>query len=223
MNNKLTMLITGASSGIGLACYNLFKEKYNVVTSHRSVGADFRGDLTDLSFREELCRNVTPDIFINNAGGMCEGDTVKILELNAVAQVDLLMKFYNKMKPGGVIINIASICAELRGWQGMEETLIPYIAAKHAIKAASLCYTDARFKDIRVSCVEPDMVAGTRTSPHLIDEGHYNDFSADQYTPMRPKDIATLIEHELTQPRWMVKGLIQVSLASRHLVMHEPG
>jgi NADP-dependent 3-hydroxy acid dehydrogenase YdfG len=210
---KPVMVITGASSGIGKSCANYFQDKYQIITIHRSPGATIQGDLRNASFRKSIVDHIIPDVFINNAGGECDGDYLAMLELNGVAATDMLLQFYNKMETGH-IFNIGSAATHHMRWPNMEQKWIPYIAAKNMISSASIRLSETRAKNVKVTLIEPDFVSGTPTIPYEFPQTHYNEFQVDRFTPMRPEDVALAIENEMSQPAWLVRSVIALSLVS---------
>lgn len=207
------MIITGASKGLGKGCSNYFKDKYEVVTVHRSPGATFQGDLRDANFRKSIVDQVTPDVFINNAGGDCGDDYLAMLELNGVAATDLLLQFYNKMTTGH-IFNIGSVAAHHYKWPNMDQKWIPYIAAKHMLSAASTRLSETRAKNIKVTLVEPEYISDTSVIPYSFPPTQYTDFQVDKFTPLRTEDVARAIENEINQPAWLVRSVVVLSLMS---------
>ena len=211
---KPIMVITGASKGLGKGCADYFKNNYEIVTVHRSPGATFQGDLRDAAFRNKVVEQVTPNVFINNAGGDCEKDYVAMLELNGVAATDLLLQFYNKM-PAGHIFNIGSVAIHHRTWPHMDQKWIPYIAAKNMIRAASIHLSETRSKKVKVTLLEPEFISNTTAVPHSLLQSAYDEFKLEQFTPMRAEDVARIIENELDQPAWLVRSVVELTLMSR--------
>lgn len=123
-----TVLVTGASQGIGLAIANAFAQARAQVhiTGTRSAASDYSNDLS--RFRYHRARMQRPeeraaladsidalDILVNNAGmarddeygfeGYCE-----VIEVNLNAVADLCYRFREKLaRSKGAIVNIASV------------------------------------------------------------------------------------------------------------------
>ncbi|MCL4338267.1 SDR family oxidoreductase [Patescibacteria group bacterium] len=182
VKNKV-VIVTGASSGIGLATAKLLSGKgAKVVLAARSVEKlrkissnmpDSLAQKTDMTKPTDIKRMVKKvvekygrvDILVNNAGrGMFSAveyiDPAKyryILELNLVAPVIAMQEVIPLMKRqgGGAIVNISS---------GTSKMYIPYIAGyastKYAINAITLTARQELEKDkIVVSVVYPYITA----------------------------------------------------------------
>ena len=178
------VIITGASSGIGLATAKLLSDKgAKVVLAARSeeiikkLEKELSNSLaikTDIT-KEEDVKNLVKktiekfkriDILINNAGQGIHGFTVentnindykKIMELNVFSVVRMMQEVIPPMKKqgGGMIINISSMLSKM---------YIPYLAAysstKYAINSISLTARQELAKDkIIVSIVLPKMTS----------------------------------------------------------------
>lgn len=169
-----TVLITGASSGIGYALTKQFLKKGMKVIGISRTIPDFTEDnyihytldLTKLSEAEAVIKTIikdnTIDILINNAGigyyGLHEElNAHKINELvtvNLHAPIlitNLLLRQFKKN--GGTIINISSVTANKSN---------PHGAAYGATKAGLSNFSDSIFDEarkcgVRVITIEPDM------------------------------------------------------------------
>lgn len=173
------VIITGASSGIGLATARLFAEKgARVVLTARSknllakLEKELPGSLaipTDMTKLSEVKNLVAKtlkkfgriDILVNNAGrGMSSsvektdlGNYREIIELNVIAPLDAMQLVIPIMRKqgGGTIVNVSSMVSKM---------YIPGIAAyastKYALNALSLTAREELKKDkIIVSVVHP--------------------------------------------------------------------
>ena len=121
-------LVTGASSGIGLACAkDLAAKGAAVVTAQRSLADGFssiKADFSDTTVPEQVITEVIErygqiDILINNAGLMREAPTdetslddwIETLTVNLTAPFLLMKNAIPHMRKagGGAIVNIGSI------------------------------------------------------------------------------------------------------------------
>lgn len=137
---KKTVIITGATDGIGKALAHLLSREYNLALCGRSeekmqqltqslgdcrvYAACF--DITDSKKRRTFCENVkkefgTVDVLVNNAGANTKKDKVVqinlddlryMFELNCVSAVGMIQEIYPLMaeKQSGLIVNILSSC-----------------------------------------------------------------------------------------------------------------
>jgi NAD(P)-dependent dehydrogenase (short-subunit alcohol dehydrogenase family) len=152
-----TILVTGASKGIGLAIANLFSEEYNVITTARTGDVTINGDIRDVDFRNKLVDLYTPDIFVNNAGII--GNLQDTIDTNLIAAIDLLEKFYNKMPEPSHIVNISSNIINTE----LSDKPMPayyYKASKVALDALSKDF-NTKNRNIRVTSIQPGVVNTT--------------------------------------------------------------
>jgi NADP-dependent 3-hydroxy acid dehydrogenase YdfG len=225
-----TVLITGASSGIGEATARYFLEKgWNVAATMRSpidtsnwpMAKNVicpRLDVTlpetiDSAVRETIERFGRIDVLVNNAGyalmGPIEGVTPKQLEHQFRTNVFGLVSTIQTVLPimrqqnSGTIINVASIGGRLA---------FPLISAYHATKWAveglseSIRYELRRF-NIQVKIIEP---GGIKTN--FIDRGStwashpdYDDLSE------RVKQFTAGLNDSLPGPEGVAKAIYQAA------------
>lgn len=177
-------VVTGASSGIGLATAKLLTQKgarVAVVAQSQdeldSIARDFPGSIAiaaDLRHENEardMIKKVIEhfgkiDILINNAGrnyaSMIENVETKnvrdIFELNVFTPVALMQEVIPVMRSegGGVIVNISSGTIWMKPFPGMST----YVASKRAIALFSLVAREELKKDnIAVSTIYPYITA----------------------------------------------------------------
>ena len=212
--SKKTMLITGASKGIGRACLDKFKDDYNIITVHRSAGATMQGDLTDQVFQDTVIKTVMPDIFINNAGGLT-GEPTTTLDLNGFAACKLLIEFHKKMKSGH-IINISSIAANEQGNPGIEYDDIAYAGSKKMLSAISLMLHKQKNKPVKVSCLE----LGPTYTDKFLDRPapeypKTSGWTTNSYTPLSVDTITNTIEFILNQSEWVNTTIFRIDTNSK--------
>lgn len=169
-----TVLITGASSGIGAACARAFQGRgANLVLIARS-GEKLRdaaspgdlvlpGDLLDAAFRRQavaaaIARFGGIDVLVNNAGvGLYEpawrastAELRHMFELNFFAPLDLIQLAAPHMRAAGrgVIVNVSSIAGRVT---------LPWFTLYSATKAALGALTRGLRSELRrdgIHCIE---------------------------------------------------------------------
>ena len=165
-----TVLITGASSGIGREFSKLFAEKgYRlVITARREknlaelkkmypennvevIPCDLGSEAgAEYLYNEVKKRSIKVDILINNAGFGLFGEFYetdiekekKMIDLNVKALVELSKYFLQEMleRDSGKILNVASIAAFQPG---------PYMSVYYASKAFVLSFSEALRNEVR--------------------------------------------------------------------------
>ena len=182
MSNRFkgkTVVVTGASSGIGMAAARLFKaEGAEVVCLARRAVNDFECIPTDVTDEEAVFSAVEKimrghgriDVLVNNAGMGISGavedtslpDAKAIFDVNFFGALNVIKAAVPAMRQGGggTIINVSSVAAELA---------IPFQSFYSATKAAlsSLSYAlrnEVAPFNIKVACVLPGDVKTDFTS-----------------------------------------------------------
>lgn len=221
-----TVLITGATSGYGLATAQKFKENgYTVIVASRNedkvnktvseYGFDggYQIDVTKYEDWTRLKEKVTADfgsvdILINNAGGgvnlVSTAEQTKetideAIGLNLTSAIYGSNVFAPDMisKQDGVIINVSSICARHQ-WP----TWTVYGAAKAGLLSFSKgLYTELQPHGIRVTCVIPGRAGTGFQSNSGID---------DVEESMAAEDVANAVYYCATQPKGVVVEEITV-------------
>lgn len=123
------VVITGASSGIGKACYNLFKQNGDeVISLSRTNKDDEEGYIfCDVGNSEDICNAFLEigkkygrvDVLINNAGFGVSGaleftnidDIERIYRVNSMGPSICLKYALPLMQKGSRVINVSSVCA----------------------------------------------------------------------------------------------------------------
>ena len=218
--SKKTVLITGASRGIGKAILESFNDDYFIVgtgTSESSIKSildnikslDFNGDafkldLADRSSIKELTttlesKQIYPDILINNAGitrdnimlRMQEDEWDNVIDVHLNGQYLLIKSFIKKMvKNRWGRIINISSTSAVLGNKGQAN----YAAAKAGIEAMSRSLArELGSRNINVNCVAPGFIETDMTKE--ISEGN-EDLLASQIPLGRlgkPDEIAEVV------------------------------
>ena len=178
---KKTVLITGATDGIGRALAVLLSGEYDLALCGRSEEKMARllgelgdcrvyaecFDLTDDAKRHAFCENVkkafgTVDVLVNNAGANTKKDKVAeinladlryMFELNCVSAVGMIQEIYPLMaaQKSGLFVNILSSCCLFNN-----PMTGSYSAAKDAMEGiAKILLKEAKADGIGVCNVYP--------------------------------------------------------------------
>jgi NAD(P)-dependent dehydrogenase (short-subunit alcohol dehydrogenase family) len=204
---RKTVLITGASDGLGRALAVLLSEHYDLALCGRKPekmaetlallkpGADVYQecfDMTDEAALAAFCDHVKAhfsriDVLVNNAGANLARGAVKdfdvsglrkMLELNCISQVEMIQQIYPAMKMQGGGCIINVISSSVLFHS---ENNAAYAASKAAMDAvAKTLLKEAKADNIRVTCVYP---GGIDTSFRAVPKHEY----------LRPETVAGAI------------------------------
>lgn len=189
-----TVLITGASRGIGAATAEIFAENgYTVIINYNSSsekaealaektgGTAVKADVSDAAETERMVNEVIEkygkiDVLVNNAGISVTGlfdlvsddDAKRIFDINVFGTLNCTKKVIPHMlkRKYGKIINVSSMWGQTGG-----SCEVHYSATK----AAVIGFTKALAKEvgtagINVNCVAPGMVMTDMTSCYTDEE-----------------------------------------------------
>lgn len=180
---RKTVLITGASAGIGAACarmaaargydivmtYNNDKASANIVAdAARASGAQvqvFQCDVADPEAIDALFSRIDRlDALINNAGIVDQAAKVteftharlrRMFDVNVIGAMLVAKEAVLRMPEGGAIINISSVAAKL----GSGGQYVDYAASKAAIDTFNKGLSDeVAAQGIRVIAVRPGII-----------------------------------------------------------------
>ena len=204
---KKTVIITGATDGIGKALAILLSKEYNLALCGRNEDKMKQltqnlgdchvyaqcFDITDREKRHTFCENVkiefgSADVLINNAGANTKKDKIidinlddlrYMFELNCVSALGMIQEFYPAMKErqAGLIVNILSTCCLFNS-----PLTGSYSASKDAMQAISkILLKEVKDENIGVCNVYP---GGVDTNFRAVPNPNY----------LKPETIAIMVK-----------------------------
>ena len=179
---KKTVLITGASKGIGFALAEQFLNKGDIVIGTSRTGeienifhSSFQALKLDLSDNESIKRlyvfledrNITIDILINNAGIGPDLDTIRpdiesfrqTFDVNSTGTVFLTEQLLKHINVGGKIINISSKMGSIELCELTDS--VAYRMSKAALNMYTKTLTNRLLDKQFVAAVHPGWVRTT--------------------------------------------------------------
>jgi 3-oxoacyl-[acyl-carrier protein] reductase len=220
-----TLIITGASKGIGFETAKLFADDgYRVINISRTVAADSRieNHSIDLSGpdAETITRTLLDDILedgvlslVHNAARLINdsaadsitADFRSMLDINVVAPHILNQILIPKMQPGSSITYIGSTLSEKAVANSYS-----YVVSKHAVVGMmrSTCQ-DLQGKQIHTACVCPGFTDTEMLRTHVGEDQEILDSIASGSTfgrLVQPEEVAETIKFAATHP--VINGTI---------------
>ena len=198
-----TAVVTGAAGGLGAAfCTQLAARGYRVVATDVR-NAERILDVTDAAACRALAHEVSPDLWINNAGVLGAGSAVDQpdAEVERIVAVNLLGVIHGsraaarvmRERGRGHILNVGSLASWIAP---MGEAV--YAASKHGVRAFTVALAaELHGTGVQVSLLCPDginspMLAGRERDPHAA-----MSFTATRL--LEPDEVAAagmrLVEH----------------------------
>jgi 3-hydroxy acid dehydrogenase / malonic semialdehyde reductase len=231
-----TVIITGASSGIGLACAIKMAKTYRLVLCARNIDnlrekidtQDseiylYKADVTKETevqkiFEDLNLKNIIPDILINSAGvalGLETIDEGKIEDWKQVIDTNItglliVSKFAlqeMKKQNSGHIINMGSIAGINTYAKG-----VVYAATKSAVRSISDGLRKEVVRhDIKITNIQPGLV---ETNFSVTRFGGDAEKAKNVYKGIQPlvaSDIADIVEYSINTPKHVHIGEITVT------------
>lgn len=220
-----TVLVTGATSGIGRACVDEFADAGwrvvatgrraerldEVAAAHPGTVATAQLDVRDASAVRAALADLTGewaviDVLVNNAGmaigrdplqTMRAEDSAAVIETNVVGALNVLHAVLPEMvrRGSGHVVTIGSNAA-----RDVYPGGAVYCASKAALdRITKGMRMDVLGSGVRVSTVDPGMVA-TEFNEHRLGDPQR---AADVYrgmTPLEPRDIAEIVSWVVSRP-----------------------
>ena len=218
---KRTVVITGATDGIGKALAVLLSKEYNLALCGRSEDkmkqltqelGECRAytecfDITDKEKRHAFCENVkkefgTVDVLINNAGANTKKDRIVdinledlryMFELNCVSAVGMIQEIYPLMaeKQQGLFVNILSTCCLFNN-----PMTGSYSASKDALEGISkILLKEIKSENIGVCNVYP---GGVDTNFRAVGNCNY----------LKPETVAKMIKNCIENEEGCVHDIV---------------
>ncbi len=224
-----TIIITGASSGIGLALAEYFGKKGNKVygLSRKVVNSDYfvsiPTDITeknqiDNAISEILKKETKIDVLINNAGkgmpGAVEDSTkeniLELFNLNLIGAVQMMTAVLPKMREqqSGKIINVSSIGSEMglpfRGFYSASKSALDKVteAMRYEVYPWNIHVCALHLGDIKTNIAE-NRVKTNVSEPYkeVYDKVHAV-MNAHVDDGTEPLEVAIYVDKLLQKSKW---------------------
>lgn len=225
----MTIIITGTSTGIGLALAEFFGKKGHRVfgLSRKNVESQYfktiPTDITDHlqvqhAVSEILKSEKSIDILINNAGmGMVgavedstKEDILKLFNLNLVGAVQMMSAVLPSMREqqSGKIINISSIGSEMglpfRGFYSASKSALDKVteAIRYEVSPWNIAVCTLHLGDIKTKIAENRVKTKVSEPYQKTFEKIYSIMNAHVDDGTEPLEVAEYIDKLLTKKSW---------------------
>ena len=223
------IIITGASSGIGLALAEYFGKKGNKVygLSRKVVSSDYFVSIpTDITEKEQIDNAIAEilktetriDILINNAGmGMVgavedstKEDITKLFNLNLIGAVQMMTAVLPKMREQkfGKIINISSIGSEMglpfRGFYSASKSALDKVteAMRYEVYTWHIHVCSLHLGDIKTNIADNRVKTKVSEPYKNIFDRVYSLMNSHVNNGTEPLEVANYIDSLLQKPKW---------------------
>lgn len=201
-----TIIVTGAAGGLGRAISARL-----LARGHRVIGADLAGaertlDVTDPDACRRLATELSPDVWVNNAGVLGAGVATDQpdAEIRRIIEVNLLGVIWGsraaaqvmRTRGHGHIINVGSLAS----WLAPIGEVV-YAASKHAVRAFTVgLAAELGPSGVQLSLLCPDGI----WTPMLAQTLHDPTAAAMSFTARRllePTEVAAALAELVDRPR----------------------
>lgn len=224
-----TIIITGASSGIGLALAEYFGKKGNKVyglsrkTTDSEYFASVSADITDKQQIENAVSDILKtetkiDLLINNAGmGMVgavedsgKEDITKLFELNLIGAVRMMSAVLPAMRKQnfGRIINISSIGSEMglpfRGFYSASKSALDKVteAVRYEVFSWNIEVCSLHLGDIKTNIAEHRMRTKVSEPYKKVFDRVHHLMNTHVDKGIDPSEVAEYIDNLLRKRKW---------------------
>lgn len=224
-----TIIITGASSGIGLALAEYFGKKGNKVygLSRKPVTSDYFVSIpTDITEKEQIDNAIAEilksetriDVLINNAGkgmpGAVEDSTkeniLELFNLNLIGAVQMMTAVLPKMREqkSGKIINVSSIGSEMglpfRGFYSASKSALDKVteAIRYEVYPWNIDVCSLHLGDIKTNIAENRVKTKVSEPYKTVYEKVHSVMNSHVDEGTEPLQVAFYVDRLLAKSKW---------------------